>query len=401
MSAPHGGAASIFRDFETGTTGTLHKPSKPEVRDWGKAIESLVFPVGTFTDLAALTGLQAGWQVSVANGTLNRQEVGVLVAAGTYATPDNNLVRNVANGASPLQWVSLRADFASEAEVSADVRTFAAGTYARILSLDATIQAISSGTADYTGANGQKWSKLFDVSALTASVASDESRIAALEAFGPTTAQPIVTGGTSTAYTISSGLTSYDDGRLYTILLHTDCGASPTLKDGTLAAVAIKRRSTSGALIAPVAKELKAGVPIRVVYSAADTAMVLASGTWAANGDTASTGKMVDPNFVQAAITAALAAASSGFTQSFAANGYTKMPNGLILQWGKATPGSSVSYAVTFPIAFTTAAYAVTLGAAMSSSSPGAPWVGAISLTGFTLSGVSSGVTSYWMAAGY
>jgi hypothetical protein len=302
MSAPHGGAASIFRDFETGTTGPLHKPSKPEVRDWGKAIESLVFPVGTFADLALLTGLQAGWQVSVANGNLGVQDVGAMVAAGTYPTPDNRLVRNVPNGASPLQWVSLRATFQTEAEVTADVRTFVAGTYARIQSIDATIQAISTGTADYTGAGGQKWTKVFDVSALTASVASDESRIAALEAFGPTTAQPIVTGGTSTAYTISSGLTSYDDGRLYTILLHTDCGASPTLKDGSLAAVPIKRRSTSGALISPVASELKAGVPIRVVYSAADTAMVLASGTWAANGDTTSTGRMVDPAFVAAAL---------------------------------------------------------------------------------------------------
>ncbi len=41
MSAPHGGAATIFRDFEVGTSGTLHKPVKSDVRDWGAWLEAL------------------------------------------------------------------------------------------------------------------------------------------------------------------------------------------------------------------------------------------------------------------------------------------------------------------------------------------------------------------------
>lgn len=136
MSAPHGGAANIFRDFDTGTSGPLHKPAKSDLRDWGGAIEADVFPLNTFADLSAATGLQVGWRVTVAAGTLGTAETGLIVAAGTYASPDGVLVRNLTNGGTAVQWVSLRITYASEAELLADPRLLAAGTYLRIASLD-------------------------------------------------------------------------------------------------------------------------------------------------------------------------------------------------------------------------------------------------------------------------
>lgn len=48
-------------------------------------------------------------------------------------------------------------------------------------------------------------------------------------------------------------------------------------------------------------------------------------------------------------------------TLSAATNGYTKLPNGLILQWGSSTSVANTSKAVTFPIAFTTACYSASL----------------------------------------
>lgn len=59
--------------------------------------------------------------------------------------------------------------------------------------------------------------------------------------------------------------------------------------------------------------------------------------------------------FVQAAIAAALqGSVGGGFTQSFADNGWCRMPNGLILQWGRLaairSEGSGPN--VTFPISF-------------------------------------------------
>jgi hypothetical protein len=60
--------------------------------------------------------------------------------------------------------------------------------------------------------------------------------------------------------------------------------------------------------------------------------------------------------FTQAAILAALQGAglSGGFTQSFDTNGWCRMPNGLIVQWGRVVGGGGEGTGpnVTFPIAF-------------------------------------------------
>jgi hypothetical protein len=69
-------------------------------------------------------------------------------------------------------------------------------------------------------------------------------------------------------------------------------------------------------------------------------------------------------NTTQIATTAFVMANSTQlaeFTQSLAANGYVKLPNGFIIQWGTST-GSRAGYTVTFPLAFPTACRSVVAG---------------------------------------
>jgi hypothetical protein len=106
-------------------------------------------------------------------------------------------------------------------------------------------------------------------------------------------------------------------------------------------------------------------------------------------------------------------ATQQGITSSLASSGYTKLVNGLIIQWGTGTP-SSGSAAITFPTAFTSAVYSIT--ATFNYGNVGAPaasememvMVGGVSTSGFT--GYSrfnngsiignAGQTFYWTAIG-
>ena len=81
------------------------------------------------------------------------------------------------------------------------------------------------------------------------------------------------------------------------------------------------------------------------------------------------------------------------------ANGYVKLPSGVILQWGSATGSSSP--VITFPIAFPS-----TLGAAMAmpnnaSTAAPAPSISARSTTGFTVSFAGASTNWFWFAIGY
>lgn len=55
-----------------------------------------------------------------------------------------------------------------------------------------------------------------------------------------------------------------------------------------------------------------------------------------------------------------LANINAGFVKSLAANGYQKLPSGLIIQWGLLSGNSSIWQVETFPIAFPNALFAVT-----------------------------------------
>ena len=91
-------------------------------------------------------------------------------------------------------------------------------------------------------------------------------------------------------------------------------------------------------------------------------------------------------------------------TLSAAANGYTKLANGLVIQWGvTAGLGSGTSNTITYPIAYASASGTVVIsdvtnfGSAASHSA-----VTAMTTSTFTLYSGSSGTTAYrWFAAGY
>lgn len=59
---------------------------------------------------------------------------------------------------------------------------------------------------------------------------------------------------------------------------------------------------------------------------------------------------------------------SATFGASLAAPGYQKLPSGLIVQWGSVVTSASASVAVTFPVAFTSAAYVALTGCGQGSS---------------------------------
>lgn len=94
----------------------------------------------------------------------------------------------------------------------------------------------------------------------------------------------------------------------------------------------------------------------------------------------------------------------TGANQSLNANGYQRLPGGLIMQWGR-TPsvGIDSSAAVTFPTAFTSAVYSVvvTQNAGIATGSNGTVSVDTISVTGFTIrNGADNTGPFYWQAFG-
>jgi hypothetical protein len=84
----------------------------------------------------------------------------------------------------------------------------------------------------------------------------------------------------------------------------------------------------------------------------------------------------------------------SGSNQSLTTNGYQKLPNGLILQWGYVP---SINTTVTFPVAFTTACYSVTTGT--TSGVYENAYVNTLTTTSFYIGGTYS-PACYWMAIG-
>ncbi len=82
--------------------------------------------------------------------------------------------------------------------------------------------------------------------------------------------------------------------------------------------------------------------------------------------------------------------ATLGATQSFASDGYVKLPNGLIIQWGQRNPGGGTSD-VLFPIAFPNQLYRVIVGAAdVNDDSAGTAflvWSRSSNVNGFRLNG--------------
>ena len=91
-------------------------------------------------------------------------------------------------------------------------------------------------------------------------------------------------------------------------------------------------------------------------------------------------------------------------TLSNAANGYMKLPNGMILQWGTtASLTQDSSTVITYPIAFPTSVYNVQINniKALTVSSSGENTVDTVGLSSFVLRKGSDGTSPfYWMAIG-
>lgn len=98
-----------------------------------------------------------------------------------------------------------------------------------------------------------------------------------------------------------------------------------------------------------------------------------------------------------------LAEALQGANQSFATNGYQKLPGGLILQWGFSTTISTTLSSITFPIAFPSACIHVGVqDQATVAASAIAHGVSGFTTTKFdVVAATTAGTTAYWFAIGY
>jgi hypothetical protein len=95
----------------------------------------------------------------------------------------------------------------------------------------------------------------------------------------------------------------------------------------------------------------------------------------------------------------------SAFDKSLSANGYQKLPSGLIMQWGEsASANSDSSVSVTFPIVFPSACVSVVItgNKSMVTTGQGIQTVQSVSTTGFQINnGQDTAMTFFWLAMGY
>jgi hypothetical protein len=95
----------------------------------------------------------------------------------------------------------------------------------------------------------------------------------------------------------------------------------------------------------------------------------------------------------------------SAFDKSLSANGYQKLPGGLIMQWGEsASVNTDSSVSVTFPIVFPSACVSVVItgNKSMVTSGQGIQTVQSVSTTGFQINnGQDASMTFFWLAMGY
>ena len=98
-------------------------------------------------------------------------------------------------------------------------------------------------------------------------------------------------------------------------------------------------------------------------------------------------------------------AGTTGYTQSLSSNGWTRLPNGVILQWGTVTVTPNTTGSGSFPTSFTAGARAVMNGVGDTSvfgQASKAATIFSVSTTGFSwFNGDENSHTGYWLAMGY
>jgi len=117
------------------------------------------------------------------------------------------------------------------------------------------------------------------------------------------------------------------------------------------------------------------------------------------------TAKITDVNVTTAKIAdsavSSIKLLSTDWTRSISANGYQKLPGGLIVQWGSNSAGGNGPASVSFPIAFPTACVNVQVTGGYSGTSGNSTGAYSVSTSGFTYTYHYSGTTDYWLALGY
>jgi hypothetical protein len=188
---------------------------------------------------------------------------------------------------------------------------------------------------------------------------------------------PLVTGGTSTAYTLAYAVAPSQvyDGMTHLVQFNAVNGAAPTLNVNALGAKPLHKYQ-AGAWVAVAAGDITANIVCRVAYNAAAGAYRITSSS------------------------------APIIAQGIGANGYTMLPGPtpLLQQWGTSVVVSTgVPQTVTFPVAFSAAPYSVQV-TANGNSGPlnnGSHSATSVVAASFLLTnGGANNIAFFWMAIG-
>lgn len=213
--------------------------------------------------------------------------------------------------------------------------------------------------------------------------------------------------GTAPNFTLtpSPAITAYAAKQRFRVNFHAAGAGADQLNVSGLGNKALKQYDDTGAKVAAI---IAAGQLADVEYDGVDmvvldplpnVATAVSDPTFANNSS-----KAASTSWVRGAMLAIATAA--GFAISTAENGYIKLPSwlgGLVIQWGVLSAAANTTTALTYPIAFPTAAR---VALALSLDTTGATYrVNALSLSTTGMSVVStyatSALTVNWLAIGY
>lgn len=183
-------------------------------------------------------------------------------------------------------------------------------------------------------------------------------------------ATAFTTGGTSTAFTLTPtpALAALVKNQRFRVTFNAAAGATPTLAVSGLTAKNLKYKDSTGTKQAITSTQVPSGWVSDVEYDGTD---------WVV-----------------------LSVLSLG--KSIAASGYTKMGDGLILQWGTSTVTTGTPLAVTFSLTFPTNVYSITVSVVNPSSSNNTSYLTSPTTSGFSanVSGTAGVSAVHWMAIG-
>lgn len=168
-----------------------------------------------------------------------------------------------------------------------------------------------------------------------------------------------------------------------------------TLNRDTTGAKSLKQYDSTGTKISAV---FAANQLADVVYDGTDYVVLDALPASMSIASTAEAQALTDNTKALSALR--LKEALQGSNQSLGANGYQKLPGGLIVQWGTCTANTTPA-AVTFPITFPTACQSVVLTSKNSSGTTYQLGASSVTTTGFNAHNGSASMSCFFIAIGY